>query len=232
LIFLPQFQESVTFSAYSDAEIRLILHARVGDQLFADNVLEYISKATAGMNGDIRKALEMASRAASHRLLQCTAGAQTSGCLVKMSNVIAANKDESANLKGRINGLPRLGKVILCVMTSLANGNVVETTVGILKKFVVECMEAGIDDQGLEMEDFTTMVETLVDAGILRASTRKSPGGKFILNGLESIAEVLKQPICLGSPLEEVDKLLVSELKRPYYEQLRNAAKHSKLPTC
>lgn len=86
-----------------------------------------------------------------------------------MPDVMLANKEEASNLKGRIEGQPLTGKVILCVLKTLAQAGTFKSTVGELKKYVLDCMrQSGSEDEILTIEDFLVLLETLVDSGLLR----------------------------------------------------------------
>jgi Cdc6-like AAA superfamily ATPase len=223
--------ESIIFSPYSEYELQQILLARVGSTVIAPNVIDYISKKVASSTGDARKALEMAAYAVQHRIDQSTSSTAsdlTNGHLVKMPNVIQGNKEEVLNLKERISGQPVVGKVILCVLTSYAQASgAVDTTIGELKQCVSECMrQTGIEDEMVQMEDFLVLLETLVDSGLLRASSTESYNKRNGMNlSRRTLSDVHRQPIRLGIQLEDIEKVLDSELKQSFYQNLRDRAK-------
>jgi Cdc6-like AAA superfamily ATPase len=226
--FFLQFKDTVTFSTYSENEIQQILEARVGRSVIAPNVLEYVAKKVSSSTGDARKALEMAANAVRHRLQQTTKKDLTVGHLVKMPNVVLANKEEATNLKERIDGQPLAGKVMLCVLTAYAQAGVLESSVGELKQCVSDCMRAsGNEDEMLQMDDFLVLLETLVDSGLLRASRVAQQGNGFSLAG-RMLAEVHNQPILLGIQLEELEKLLEVQLKQAFFQNLRERAKNQR----
>jgi Cdc6-like AAA superfamily ATPase len=213
------------------------LLARVGTDVIASNVIEYIAKKVATSTGDARKALEMAANAVQHRIDQEKSGSATStiGHLVKMPNVIQANKEEVLNLKERISGQPVVGKVILCVLTSYAQaGGVVDTTIGELKQCVTECMrQTGIEDEMVQMDDFLVLLETLVDSGLLRACTATTQPNHRKGDGLNltrrTLSDVHRQPIRLGIPLDDIEKVLEADLKQGFYQNLCERAKNRRL---
>jgi Cdc6-like AAA superfamily ATPase len=205
--------------------------ARVGATVIAPNVLDFIAKKVATSTGDARKALEMAANAVQHRIDQLhgiTSGS-TDGHLVKMPNVIQANKDEVMNLKDRVSGLPAVGKVILCVLTSFAQANgAMNTTIGELKQCVSDCMrQTNMEDEMVQMDDFLVLLETLVDSGLLRASRSTTHGSKG--NNLDlsqrSLSDVHRQPIRLGIQLDDIEKVLESDLTQTFYQSLREKAR-------
>lgn len=198
----------------------------MGRSVVAPNVLDYIAKKVASSTGDARKALEMAANAVQHRLEQTKETESAIGHLVKMPNVVLANKDETVNLKDRIAGQPIVGKVILCVLTSFAQAGVLESTVGELKLCVSDCMQlCGSEDEMLQMDDFLVLLETLVDSGLLRASPDGQPGDEFCLSG-RILSDVHHQPIFLGTQLDEIERALESDLKQAFYQTIRDSAKN------
>jgi Cdc6-like AAA superfamily ATPase len=220
------------FSPYNEYELQQILLARIGTAVVAPNVIDYIAKKVASGSGDARKALEMAGNAIEHRLAQITdmTSASVDGHLVKMPNVVQANKEEALNIKERISGLPLVGKVILCVLTSYAQaGGAVDTTIGELKQCVSECMRhTGMEDEMVQMDDFLVLLETLIDSGLLRAS---GGGGDRNHNGngmnlsRRTLSDVHRQPIRLGIQLDDIEKVLESDLKQTFYQKLRDHAR-------
>jgi cell division control protein 6 len=230
--------DTVIFSPYSEFELKRILLARVGSTVLADNVLDYIAKKVAASTGDARKALEIAANAVQHRLDQLLAndGSETStsdcsvGPIVKMLNVIQANKDEVLNLKERIAGQPVVGKVILCVLTSYAQaGGAIDTTIGELKQCVSDCMrQTGMEDEMVQMDDFLVLLETLVDSGLLRASSpaTKNSSGNGLNLSRRMLSDVHRQPIRLGIQLDDIEKVLESDLRQSFYQNLRDRAKN------
>ena len=220
-----QFLETVMFSPYNEYELQQILLARVGSNVVAPNVIDYLAKKVATSTGDARKALEMAANAVQHKIDQ-SHGAMTDSTddhLVKMPNVIQANKEEIMNLKERISGLPSFGKVILCVLTTYAQAGAVDTTIGKLKQCVSECMrQTGMEDEMVQMDDFLVLLETLVDSGLLRASSSATQGSSF---SQQTLSDVHRQPIRLGTQLDDIEKVLESELKQSFYLNLRENAR-------
>jgi cell division control protein 6 len=235
----PQFADTVIFGPYSEYELKQILLARVGTSVIDPNVLDYIAKKIAASSGDARKALELAANAVQHRLdqLLSTYGAATGmsnaavGPIVKMPNVMQASKEEAVNLKERIAGQPVVGKVILCVLTSYAHaGGAVDTTIGELKQCVYECMrQSGMEDEMVQMDDFLVLLETLVDSGLLRASSNtamKTDSGNGFNLTRRTLSDVHRQPIRLGIQLEDIEKVLESDLKQSFFQNLRERAKN------
>lgn len=205
--------------------------ARVGRTVVAPNVIDFIAKKVATSCGDARKALEMAANAVQHKIDQLNGSTSdsTTGHLVKMPNVIQANKEEVMNLKARISGLPAVGKVILCVLTSYSQASgAVNTTIGELKQCVSDCMrQTGMEDEMVQMDDFLVLLETLVDSGLLRASCSTTQSSKGIALNLSqrTLADVHRQPIRLGIQLEDIEKVLECDLTQTFYQNLRERAR-------
>lgn len=214
--------DPVTFSPYTEAELVNILEARVGRSVFVSNVITLIAKKVATGSGDARKALEMLSDAAKYCLGNTEENVTTNGPIVTMAHVVHANRQVDINVKEKIEGLPVVLKVSLCVLTSLAHGNVKSTTIGVLRDFVAGCMHdnSHTDDEFVGVEDFAVLLETLVDTGLLVVSNN---GGKCGLSK-RSGNELFRQAIHLGLQLEEVSKVLEKDLKESFYQKIRENA--------
>ena len=224
------------FSAYSEEEIYWILEARVGHSVVDPKALQFIAKKVESSSGDARKALEMAATAIQLRLKEIeeldpeeTQELDSAvGPLVKVKHAAVASKDEATNWQDRISGLPLVGKMILCVMSTLTQAKVCKTTFGELKRFVSDCLTGnGLEDEMVGYEDFLTLVSTLVDGGLLRASSNASHDEIF--DPTRVLADVCKEPIYLAMQQEDVEKALSRELKQAYFHELRKEASQRKL---
>jgi Cdc6-like AAA superfamily ATPase len=220
-----QFKETVTFSSYGEIELKSILEARVGHSVVASDVLTYVSKKVAETKGDARQAFDMLKNAVVFCRQQLTSGQISSGPLVTMKHVVVANKD-SADLKRRLDGLSSFGKTMFCILVSLARGGRLQTTVGVLRDLVSECLSCtGSLDEQVTWDDYLVMLETLNDMGLLRLSMGNADDSRLInLAGIE-LAVAAKMPLCLGIQLEEVERAMINELKEPFYQKLRDNAK-------
>jgi len=219
------------FSTYSGNEINSILEARVGHTVIDPRVLQFVSKKVGSSSGDARKALELASSAVQLRLREIDEMDSqktreldsTVGPLVGMKHVVKASREEATNWKDRIDGLPLTGKMMLCVFTTLTQANVCTTTVGQLKNFVTDCMSSrGSEEEMLGYEDFLAVLGTLVDFGLLRASSNANPDE--ILDTSRMISDVYNEPIHLEKQPEDIEKSLSRELKQAFFQNLRERA--------
>lgn len=211
-----QFHGPVTFTPYSEKELLNILEDRVGREVVANTVLDYVAKTTAKGSGDARRALEMLSRTIQSCLDQTPKDAVIEGEIVTMKHLLPVIQDRDASIKARVEGLPLAGKVILCVLSSIATGGVTSTSVGILRNCVRDCLHSSnSEDDIVGIEDFVCIIDTLVDTGLLIAN--KNLGKKLK-------ADLYSQEIRLGDQLGEVTRLLKNELDKPFYNKLRENA--------
>ena len=219
------------FSTYSENEIHSILEARVGHTVVDPKVLQFVSKKVGSSSGDARKALEMAASAVQLRLREIEEMDSqktreldsTVGPLVGMKHVGQASREEATNWKDRIDGLPLTGKMMLCVITTLTQANVCTTTVGELKTFVTDCMSSnGSEEEMLGYEDFLAVLSTLVDFGLLRASSNANLDTVFDTNRM--ISDIFREPIHLEKQPEDIEKSLSRELTQAYFQNLRENA--------
>ena len=223
------------FSAYSDAEIVGILEARIGHSVVDPRMLSLCAKKVAASSGDVREALEMTSIAvrksmqAIGEMDPTTVDELTSAerHLVGMKHLSQACKRATANYQKRIEDLPLCGKMIICVTAILSQENVCETTIRELKTYVTDCLSmGGHEDDILKLEDFIPLLSTLVDQGLLRASTTSSLDDIFASS--RSIGDIGAEPIVIGTQPEDILKALERELKQPFFQQIRQTAQENK----
>jgi len=215
-----QFSETISFSRYSETELIRIFQTRLGSNIVAKNALEYVSKKVSSNSGDVREAFEMVSQAI--RLVQMEAKANESPelPLVTLRHVLKLNAQKSKLLSSVIDGLPMRGKAVLCTASALARENVQTTTLGHLKAFVDECVRE-TEEEFLSIEDFSLVIETLIDHGVLMCDEKLDQATAAQLHG---------QKITLGVQLEEVTNLLEKELQNnhSFYKRIYEAARVNK----
>lgn len=138
------------------------------------------------------------------------------GPLVDVRHVNIARQKVTCKLASRIDGLPTLGKVILCILSILTKTEVTSTTLGQLKNFVEDCMNRHHQDSHFTMTEFVTLVETLIDMGLL--TTGKTETNKLM--GC-SVVELFNRPINFCVQLEDIERVLQDDLgQKSYYQGL------------
>jgi len=222
-----QFKETITFKPYGTDDILRILEARVGGKIIAKTAMTMIAKKVSSSSGDARKALELASDA----IKNCLASLRTKSAksnseypLVTMQHLGSSLKVGNKRLAEVVEGLPQVGKVILCVAATLARADVKTTTIGKLRNFVGECMCRDQVEDMVSLEDFKMILETLADSGLLSFGNAKS-------NVISSCvaSEIYRKPICLSVQLDDVENALSTILyQNEFYENLREHAKQNK----
>jgi len=220
------------FSAYSEDEIRGILEARVGHSVVAPNALAFAAKKIATTSGDVRKAFELTASAIQSAMEEVQAmdpqkaqELETSGGhLVLHKHVHQACRGEIINYQKRIDDLPLTGKMILCVMAIFAQAEVRETTIGELKNHATDCLrDSGKEDEVLPPEDFLALLGTLIDGGLLRASSSVNLDEAFDLS--RGLLQIRQAPIFIGTLEEDISKALDKELNKSFFQNIREAAK-------
>jgi len=223
------------FSAYSEEEIYKILEARVGNTVVAPNLLTFVSKKIGTSNGDVRKAFELTAESIQIRMTEVEGMSpekireldSSDGPLVAIKYGAQANKLAEVDFKNRIDGLPLSGKMILCVMTTLSHASITKTTLGQMKDYVTDCLRSrGSEDEMLALEDFTTLLSTLVDNGLLRASS--NAGHEDIFDPTRMLSDLYREPLYLGSQQEDIEKILDKELDHSFFHNLRERAMANK----
>ena len=140
--------------------------------------------------------------------------------LVTLRHVVKLNALKSKSLSSVIDGLPMRGKAVLCTASALSRENVQTTTLGQLKAFVDECVRE-TEEEFLSIDDFSMVIETLIDHGVLMCDEQLDQATAAQLHG---------QKITLGVQLEEVTNLLEKELKNNhnFYQRIYQAARENK----
>jgi Cdc6-like AAA superfamily ATPase len=185
--------------------------------------LEFIAKKVEQNTGDARSALEMTVKAIERRLSAvrdgCSMPADQNASLVTMADVMPAVKKSNTKIAETIEGLPAMGKAILCVLTTLARAGSKATTLGKLKRFASDAMSESQQEEVLTLDDFKALIETLTDTGLL------SIGGSNMGMGMGNLQMM---PISLGLQLEDVEVAIANGLgKERFYKNLCEFTKNN-----
>jgi Cdc6-like AAA superfamily ATPase len=221
-----QFKNTVMFNAYSKNDLVGIVQARIGDRVVAPKALEFIALKIEQSTGDARKVLEMMADAIERRLSALLEGkrlpSDPEAPLVTLGDVLPIIKERNNAVADKIEGLPAMGKAILCVLTSLAKVSVNSTSLFLLKRFTMQCMSQCDEHQEemLTTEDFTLMIETLVQTGLL------TTGGDMKRVGPANLASM---PISLSVGLEDVEIAINNGIgQERFYANIINYTKENK----
>lgn len=216
----------MTFSAYSEDELVHILEARVGSSIVDRTALHFVAKKVSLSSGDARSALDMLATAMQRRMETASEEFSTDGPLIKMQHVHSVSRGEKeTSVKAIIEGQSTAMKSLLCILVSLSQAGVVETTLGNLRTLVTACLsDSDRSSEVLQIDDYCLSIEMLIDHGLIRLS-RKNPASitHGFLVGM-SMVERAKQIVCLGTQLDEVQKVLEQELKQSFYQKVRDTA--------
>ena len=190
----------------------------------APSALEFIAKKVEQNTGDARSALEMTVKAIERRLSAvrdgCSMPADQNAPLVTMADVMPAVKKSNTKIAETIEGLPVMGKAILCVLTTLARSGSKSTTLGKLKRFASDAMSESQQEEVLTLDDFKALVETLTDTGLLEI------GGS--MNSNMGVGNLQMMPISLGLQLEDVEVAIANGLgKERFYKNLCEFTKNN-----
>lgn len=143
------------------------------------------------------------------------------GYLVSHRDVANANKkhgEDGRNYFQTIDGLPGTGKVVLCVVATIAKRHHGFLTLRRLRDLVSDCLLATERrDEILSTTDFLLLLDTLCDQGLLCKSEKNFSQAV--------LGDVMLTPIELKHPLQDVEMALEKELRHPFYNALRERAK-------
>jgi Cdc6-like AAA superfamily ATPase len=205
------------FKPYSVHELHYIFESRVDSTLFAKDLLQKLAEAIVKKGDDARSALDYLRLAIRQSLEQLKDdGATSTGPLVFFKHLVKAEQEKGPSLRKRIHGLPTMGKCVLCILTTLAKDQCMKVPLRDLRRYVLSCMhETNRGDDMLTTDDFVFLVETIVDMGLLNATSRKL-----------SIFENHK--IELAIQPDEVVEILQEDLKQSFYQNMMARAAERK----
>ena len=169
-----QFHRIIEFRRYRAPELRHILESRLGTTIVAPLALELMCKKVAQASGDVRAALDMVADAVKYRLESLTpmernAIVSTPKALVTLKDHTQSVKLAQDNLAERIQDIPLYGKIVLCVLVTLARGEVQFAKIKDLRECVTACLGDFPDElQTMAPENFMSVLETLVDQNVLK----------------------------------------------------------------
>jgi Cdc6-like AAA superfamily ATPase len=217
---ISQFKDKVVFQTYDKDELVNIVQSRIGSIIVDSKVIEFIASKVAATSGDARKVLEMTSKAIDkciEKMPKTRRDTNEEGTIVKLPFAMMAIRENITKYADLINGLPLMAKSVLCVATRLARHvDISELTLGTLKSY---CMDAFGHDAMLgevSMEDFKSLVENLVDGGLLCVA--ECDRKRLSTESLNILAMI---PIRLDLQLEDVESAVDEELlKQDFYSSL------------
>lgn len=220
----------MTFSAYSEEELLHILRARVGETVVDYAALKFVAKKVSLGSGDARSALDMLSIAVQRRLETASGEVSSDGPLITMRDVhLVSRGDKETSVKAIIEGQSTSMKVLLCILVSLSQAGVFESTLGNLRNLVNECLgEDGRTNELLPSDDFCLSLEMLVDQGLVNIAQKSSSSSFTVSHGFLTgltLVDRAQQRVCLGTQSEEVEQILQSDLTQSFYQRLRDTAR-------
>ena len=205
-----------------------ILQSRLGTKVVAKPALDLISKKVAKGSGDARAALDMAADAVKYRLknlssIELLAMATSSKPLVTPKEVMQAIVQAQDGLAERVRDLPLFGKIVLCVLVTLAQENVHCAVISHLKECVTACLVDFPDDlQIMTTENFKDLLDMLVDSGLLKMDHVTHDARNRL-----SFAQFQLSTIRLGTQLEDVSIAVQKDMvdKQAFWAKIQHHAK-------
>lgn len=170
-------------------------------------------KKVAKASGDVRAALDMVADAVKYRLeslspVERNAIVTASKPLVTIKEHTQSVKMAQDNLAERIRDIPLYGKIVLCVLVTLAREDVQFARIKDLRECVTACLGDFPDElQTMSPENFMIMLETLVDQNVLKMD--QVPAG---VRERLSTASYQQEMVRLGTQLEDVSEVVEKDL--------------------
>jgi hypothetical protein len=225
---LLQFHQTLQFRRYTEAELQHILESRVGTKVIAADAIKLICKKVAKSSGDVRAALDMTADAVQYRLKQLqdhelNAVAILSKPLVSIREHVASAKLTQDDLAGRIRDIPLFGKIVLCVLVTLALEGVQFAKVMDLRVCVTDCLDDFPDElQAMSSENFQLILETLVDQNVLKMDSATADSRSRL-----SAASYQLETVRLGTQLQDVCEVVKTELveKQGFWAKIEDRAR-------
>jgi hypothetical protein len=189
--------------------------------------LKLITTKIAKASGDIRAALDMTADAVKYRLktlsaIECSAIATMSKPLVTIAHHTQSIKLAQDGLAERIRGIPLFGKIVLCVMVTLASEQVQFAKIQDLRECVTACLSDFPDDlQLMSPESFQDILGMLVDQNVLKMDCARDARERL------STAQYQHQHVRLGTQLQDVRDVVQKEMveQQGFWAKIEHQAK-------
>lgn len=182
----------------------------------------------------MRAALDMMADAVKFRLKTLSAQELTSidtmnKPLVTMKEHLQACKLVQDNLSERIRDLPLFGKIVLCVLVTLARESVLYAKIKDLKECVTACLVDFPDyQQDIPSESFKDLVDMLVDQNLLKMNGAMDSNKRMGMPCSQYELQVVR----LGTQLDDVCEVIQKDLvqKQSFWSKIEFCAReHWKL---
>jgi hypothetical protein len=94
-----------------------------------------------------------------------------------------------------------------------------------LKSCVTKCLQSsGTCDEILCIRDFVPLLSTLIELGLIRASTKSNLDEIFQSSRSRCIGDIGAEPIVLGTQPEDILEALERQLQQPFFQRIRSDA--------
>ncbi|GKY99293.1 hypothetical protein MPSEU_000884400 [Mayamaea pseudoterrestris] len=225
---IGKFQRTIEFCRYTAPELQYIIERRVGTKVIEEAALRLMTNKVAKASGDVRAALDMVADAVKYRLqtlssVEYGAIATMTKPLVTLKDHIKSSQLAQDSLAERIRGIPLFGKIVLCVMVTLARKSVQLAKVHDLRECVTACLTDFPDElQMLSPESFQDILGMLVDQNVLKMD--RVVGGAM---GRLSTAQYQHQMVRLGTQLQDVGDVVQKDLidKQGFWAKIEHQAR-------
>lgn len=144
--------------------------------------------------------------------------------IVSLGFMLKAARETVADYVDKIESVPPLARTILCVAVTLNQVGTVSDgmTIGKLKKYVYQSQDNGLFDDDMSLDEFNSLVQNLIDAGLLHAGTENS----FDVSSQQNFQSLYETPIRLGIQLHDLESVLEKTLgDQPLYRGIMERAK-------
>jgi Cdc6-like AAA superfamily ATPase len=141
--------------------------------------------------------------------------------VVTIRDAMAAAKATVKTYVDRINGLPEMAKMVLCVAVTLCCNSSSNFTMRDLRKY---CLEVATHEslEKIDFDMFKQLVQHLVDQGLLLPNDDETND-----IGNSAIYAVLNKPVHFGDQLQDVEIAIADTLEgKPVYKKLIDSIKN------
>lgn len=194
------------FAPYSSDDLVTLVVDRIGKSIVDVKALEYASKKVANSRGDAREMLELVTKAADECLKNSNFSTEVKDGkkpAVTIRHMMKAIKSTIPEYAGRVESLPELAKMVLCVAVTISKSvPSIAFTFYYLRKYCSEVCKQLLNTS-IDIETFTTISQNLVDQGLLKFGDQEACDVNC--RGSDGL---LGQPVHLGLQLQEVESAI------------------------
>jgi Cdc6-like AAA superfamily ATPase len=207
------------------------VYCRIGNTIIQPKAVEFLAARVASKSGDARWMLELVSHTIRIRYEELSdesrKEAVSKNPVVGIREAIMAIKSTVVAYVDRIDALPEMAKMVLCVAITLCSHTRSSYSLGMLRS---ACSDVAMHEQlePLDFDTFKQLVQQLVDQGLLLPNDDTDSdigsGGTFAIHDM---------PVRFGVQLHDIEAAVSDTLEtKPVYRKLIESIKRNPNLNC